>query len=206
MKKEFSFYEFVGIIVPSVILLFFVEHILETKYAITLFDFSKIGESVVFIVVTYGLGHMIQALGYFLLEKPLWLCFNGKPTHWLMIKPTFWFQKLFSDSEKGKILEKIYDKFGKIDNKDYGSNVYIALFHKKLTDRIDIFNGNYSLFRGLSITFIISTILSCIYYKNYVFLIFLVLTILAIMRMVHFSKLYAKELFRTFMSIDETKD
>lgn len=205
MKKEFSFYEFVGIIVPSVILLFFVEYILETVYRITLFDFSKIGESVVFVVVGYGLGHMLQALGYGL-EKILWWFFNGKPSNWLYFTPKSKFQTLFDSKTKEKILSKIHNKFGKSDNKNYAHNIYVLLFHKKLTDRIDIFNGNYSLFRGLSIAFIISTILFSLYYRNWVFLIFLALAIVAIIRMVHFAKLYARELFQTFMTMDEIKE
>ena len=88
MKKEFSFYEFVGILVPGVTLLFFSEVIIESIYQKTIIDFSKGGESVVFLVIAYGIGHILQAVGN-VFENIMWMVFGSMPTQWLTKKNRF---------------------------------------------------------------------------------------------------------------------
>jgi hypothetical protein len=47
MNKEVSFYEFAGIIAPSVIFLFFLDFMLKKTETFSLFNFSNLGESIV---------------------------------------------------------------------------------------------------------------------------------------------------------------
>ena len=51
MKKELSLYEFAGVLIPSVILLFFTELLIEHAYFFKIIDFSTLGESIIFLAV-----------------------------------------------------------------------------------------------------------------------------------------------------------
>jgi len=199
MKKEFSFYEFVGIIVPSVIFLFSAQLIIENVYQRQIVDFSKIGETTIFIIVSYGLGHILQSLGN-IFENILWFIYGGMPSKWLNTKNRFG-NNLFENSLNQSILYKAKQEFG-IDITDYGRLAYNLIFLKGKTARIDIFNGNYSLFRGLSISFMLLVIMCAIFFTWQITLVAMVPFILAVRRMIRFAKYYATETFRTFYNIE----
>ena len=71
MKKEFSFYEFTGIIVPSVTFLFCLQLLYETISCKQIVIFMSIGESISFLIVAYAFGHVLQGIGNFY-ESVLW--------------------------------------------------------------------------------------------------------------------------------------
>lgn len=198
MKKEFSLYEFVGILIPSITLLFFTELLIDIVYDFKIVDFSKLGESIIFLMVAYGLGHILHGFGN-LLEWLLWKVFGGMPTNWLTKKPRL-YQKLLDDFETKKILEKINSEIGESEQKDYGRLIYTKLFAKGLTNRIDIFNANYSLFRGLTTAFIILGILTFNLIDWRYSLISFIIAFIALIRMIRFAKLYAREVFRTYLT------
>ncbi|MBL7794543.1 MAG: hypothetical protein JNK77_19575 [Saprospiraceae bacterium] len=196
MNKEFSFYEFAGIIAPSVIFLFFLDFMLKKTGAIFLFDFSNFGESLVFIVIAYGVGHVLQSFGYYI-EKFIWLIFNGRPTEWLLKKPRFG-QKLFEDGETKKVLGKLEKEFG-TGEKDYGRLAFTKVHVDGKADRVEIFNGNFSLFRGLVICFLLLMIVAVHLNLGRWYLLPLFLLSLSVIRMIHFGKCYAREVYRIFI-------
>lgn len=199
MKKEFSFYEFVGILVPSTILLFCINIIISVKYNLKLVDFAEIGETLIFIIISYGVGHLLQAIGN-IFESIVWFIYGGMPTSWLNKKNRF-NNYLFEQDFNQKILEKTKLKFGE-GIKDYGRITYNFLFIKEKTKRIDLFNGNYSLFRGLSISFLIISIIFLFYFPFNSLLYPLIPFLLATLRMIRFAKYYATEVFRTFFNYE----
>lgn len=200
MKKEFSFYEFVGILVPAVILLYGGQLIYEHVQQKQIVDFSKIGETAIFVVVCYGVGHIIQALGN-IFESILWFIYGGMPTKWLTTKNRFG-NLLFDQAQNQKISDKVKQKYGE-GLKDYGRLVYNFIFQKEKTARVDIFNGNYSLFRGLAISFLFLSIICGYYFDWKVTLVSTVPFVLSSMRMIRFAKYYATETFRTFFNLTE---
>lgn len=200
MKKEFSLYEFAGILVPSVTVLFFLNYLLVKEYNTALFDLTKIGESLVFIIIAYGLGHVMHSFGN-IYEKVVWFLFKGMPTNWITKKPRFW-QKLFENDDLVNIKRKLFDTFDEVEGKDYGRNTYSLLSQKQLTGRVDIFNANYSLFRALTVGFLILFVAALIL-KQYEFSIISgVIYFLSHLRMVRFAKLYAREIFRQFLVME----
>lgn len=200
MKKEFSFYEFVGILVPSAIFLYASHLILSIVYQKQFVDFSKVGETIIFILVCYGVGHILQSLGN-IFESILWFIYGGMPTSWLNKKNRFG-KTLFENTLNKNIEEKVKQKFGE-GIKDYGRLTYNLIFQKQKSARVDIFNGNYSLFRGLSISFLLITIM-CGYYFNWkITTLAAIPFILSVMRMIRFAKYYATETFRTFYNLTD---
>ncbi len=196
MKKDFSIYEFAGILVPSIFFLFFLNLLLQFKYNINLFEFSELGEALIFILISYGLGHLLQGIGN-VFEKIVWVIVGGMPTKWLTVKPRFK-MKLFDEFEHEKIRQKVFDDFGKKKGKDYGMLVFTKINSKDLADRATIFNSYYSLFRGLSVVSIILffvTVFFC-YFSYSLIPIFII--VLSISRMIRFGKHYAKEVYRVY--------
>jgi len=200
MKKEFSFYEFTGIIVPSTIFLYSIKLIVEFVYKKHFFDFGKIGETAVFVVICYGFGHILQSVGN-IFESLLWYVYKGMPTKWLTNQNRFG-KTLFETPLNQKIADKVKQKFG-VGITDYGRLTNNYIFQKNMTARVDIFNGNYSLFRGLSVSFLLIAVL-CAYYFNWtITLISIIPFILSLLRMIRFAKYYATEVFRTFYNLPE---
>ncbi len=201
MKREFSFYEFVGILVPSVTLLCALVLMYHRVYGKAIVLFSSIGESVVFLIVAYGLGHIIQAIGNYF-EKALWHFTDGMPTAWLTDSKRQ--KRLFGAEQATSILERVHSVFG-ISKKDFGSDVYNWLSIKaKVTEkRIDVFGGNYAMFRGLSIAFYLISI-ALLFFNSLVCFIWLpvLLGLISTLRMYHFGVLYAKEVYRTFQNLN----
>jgi len=199
MKRQFSFYEFVGVLVPSIILLYFAELILEQVYNRSFVSFESVGESVIFIIVAYGFGHIMNSVGN-IFESIVWKIVGGMPTSWLNKPPRLWLT-LFDDNEKERVQTKLQEKYGQLGERDYGLQVYNLLFVNEKTDRVDIFNGNYSLFRGLTVSILILAVMALwLLDWKYSVLPFL-LTVLAFLRMFRFAKYYAKEVYRTFMNL-----
>lgn len=202
MKRDFSFYEFVGILIPGTVILYSLYLLLKLKGINVAVDISNFGESIIFLVLAYGIGHLMHAFGNFF-EALIWTIFNGWPTNWITKKPRF-SQYLFKDpNDEEKVREKLKHIFGESENKDYGRLAYSYLFNKKLTERVDIFSGNYSLFRGLSISFLILSILLCLYFNLASALISFVFFILSLYRMIRFGKYYAKEIYHVFLTCDD---
>jgi hypothetical protein len=102
MKKEFSFYEFVGIIVPSVIFLYSLKIVIDFTCQKQIINFDKIGETTIFIIACYGLGHILQTIGN-IFECIVWFAYDGMPTQWLNKKNRFK-NTLFDDTLNKKIL------------------------------------------------------------------------------------------------------
>lgn len=199
MKKDFSFYEFVGIIVPSTILLYSTQLIIEFVYQKQIVDFAKIGETAIFVVVCYGVGHILQSLGN-IFESILWFIYGGMPSKWLISKNRFG-NNLFDNPLNDKIIEKVKLQFGD-GISDYGRLTYNLIFLKEKTARIDIFNGNYSLFRGLSVCFLLITIICSFFFNWQTITLASIPFFLSLMRMIRFAKYYATETFRTFYNLN----
>lgn len=199
MNKQLTYYEFVGVLVPSVILLYFSEIILSPAFDIELFDLAEIGESLVFLIVAYGIGHILHALGN-IFESIIWWSVNGKPTNWIT-KPQRFFRDLFDESDQQRILDKIKEDYSLVDNKDYGMLIYCKLHSLGKHERIDIFNGNYSLYRSLCVVFILLLIESSIVGMWLWSIVILVVLLLCHLRMIRFAKHYAKELYRSYLNL-----
>jgi len=202
MKKDFSFYEFVGILVPGVTLLFFSEIVIELTYKQVIVDFSKVGESFIFLIIAYGVGQILHAVGN-LFEYGFWVIYGGMPTVWLNKKNRFG-NELFEKDQKEKITQKIVHQFGEVPLKDYRKYVYNWLCLKEnITEkRIDVFNANYSQFRGLTVTFYILSLIVLFFLGWKLALVSFTIGLLSNYRMIRFAKLYALELFLTYLNLE----
>ncbi|NUO01766.1 MAG: hypothetical protein HUU01_14265 [Saprospiraceae bacterium] len=202
MKKEFTFYEFAGLLVPGVVFIFFGNYMLKEHSPKGLFDFSNIGDSAISLIIAYAAGHLLLGVGNFF-EKALWYFYGGMPTQWLT-KPKSEKLLLFSPEDNQKVLDKIHSVFSQVDGKDYGRIIYNVLFLKKLTERIDIFNTNYSFFKGLTVSILLLSGVAFYAYGYKGFILVALIGLISLFRMIHFARLYAKELYLTFLNYQES--
>jgi hypothetical protein len=152
MKKEFSFYEFVAIIIPGILMMWIIAILLQPYYGCELEfnNLSNLFHSMIYLSCAYVIGHIAQIFGR-KLEDILWKYQGGQPTTWILDKTNKYLDQ--QDQKKIKL---------KLQQHDINqSNLYQFLIAKQFhTSRIDIFNGNYALFRGLMVTAITVAVVS----------------------------------------------
>lgn len=158
MQSKFNFYDFVGYVIPgALILLLLYWFILGFFNLELLIKVTSIGESLLFLAASYFLGHLIQALGN-LIEKKQVEKWGG------------WFSEQFlrDDNEyytpefKSKLKECAQEIFGlslnsssedeqikKNKRQETFSLCYSLVVQEDAAIHTEIFNGIYSLYRGL---------------------------------------------------------
>lgn len=206
--KNFDFYEFAGIVMPGAVLIFGLAQA-ETLIAqtIPLTDMS-LGSLGVFLILAYAAGHLVQTLGGFL-EKAWWYK-HGMPSDWIL-KDEF---KLISSAQRSALASQLPAKLGLTEPVDfamtkksewfgYVRQMYAAVAAKGRASRIDTFNGNYGLNRGLCVSLILVAIVALIKAPSNwgTVILLLVGAALAALRMHRFGKHYARELLVQFLQL-----
>ena len=202
MNRTFDFYEYAGFIIPGAVLtlgllLFFPEgRALFTKDGVT---FGELG---LFVIVAYAAGQLVQGIGNFI-EWLWWMPFGGRPSERTL-------SGKFLSAEQYKRLTEALKKDPKIirdlatrGKGEYGAivnEVYATVAGAGKAARVDIFNGNYGLLRGLAAAFLILVMVALVLTKG-VYLIgaLVILLLLALQRMHRYSGYYAKELFTQYL-------
>jgi len=115
-------------------------------------------------VVGYGAGHLVQGLGN-LLESAYWRLQRVCQTDWLRRST----QNLISDEQVGRLQQQMHVLFGYQFNKGISDvtkrewssitrQIYATVQGAGRAQRIDIFNGNYGMLRGLATSLLISLV------------------------------------------------
>ncbi len=209
MKKEFSFYEFTGTVIPGATLILglaFAHHPLRDFLVSDKFGASHLG---LFLVVSYIAGQLVQGIGN-LLEKLLW-AFRGMPSTWIRrAKPPY-----LSDAQIRRLREVLTTllghEIGPLQNLDKRScrgitgQLYAKLEKEGRTQRIDIFNGNYGLFRGIASALLVVVAVMAIKHGFWTqsTAIMAGVFVLALMRMHRFGVYYASEMYRQALNLAE---
>lgn len=210
MKKEFDFYEFTGILLPGITGLIGITLIFTQVRTVVWANEISFGELGLSVILGYILGHLLQALGN-LIENIWWKIREGMPTDWIRTKKHFLIsdpQIILVESNIETILKiKLEKHLNEFDKKQwYGivRQIYVAVQKSGSTNRIDIFNGNYGLNRGLASAFIFILILYLVQngISNWQIEIWLsIAIILSIYRMNRFGCHYARELIIQFIQL-----
>lgn len=214
--KQFDFYEFTGILTPGVILLYAV----SLKFpAVTPFMSSQqlsVGDLGLFIVLAYVAGHLVQSLGN-LVEWIFWKPFGGMPSNWVVAGRTPGYlnpQQVEALPAKvaeilkwnlGKALSEMVEK----EWKPVVGSIYAAVQAAGRSGRVDVFNGNYGMLRGVGSALLMAAVL-CVVGKGDAHWgaagAVAALTALALVRMFRFGRYYARELFIQFLQLEPRKE
>lgn len=202
MNRTFDFYEYAGVIVPGAIvtlglLLFFPEgRALFNKEGVT---FGELG---LFIVIAYAAGQLVQGIGN-CIEWLWWKPWGGIPgkrllaNHYLSVEQR---KRLVEALRKDPRINRDIETAGKAEYGAIVREVYAVVSSASKAARVDIFNGNYGLLRGLAAAFVVLIAVALVLTKGiYTIGALIILLLLAIQRMHRFAVHYATELFTQYL-------
>lgn len=208
--RTFDFYEFVGVLAPGTIAMFLA----------TLLFGQTIGEDPVpqnlgglgiYIIIAYVIGHLVQALARGV-EVVYWHLWKGMPTDWPVTRPQ-WAAGRGAISSICRMTGKTHPGANKQGDQlgDWHAMVRQArstLYAIGRASRVQVFNGNYGMFRGLLTVLMVAAVTA--WWTTEVdpavaFLTLLGLAFLAERRMHRFAIHYATELFANAAAVAETQ-
>jgi hypothetical protein len=214
--KQFDFYEFAGIVMPGAILIAGLSRVVPSVGSVIAVKDISLGALGLFLILSYAAGHLLQSIGNFL--EFLWWHFPGLPTDWVRTDRGH----LLSPAQRSALEQQLPKKltlkgsfsFTAVTAKQWfaiSRQVYAAVAAAKRSNRIDTFNGNYGLNRGLAAAFLVAAVVTLIQSRiNWPYAVGLVLAAsLALLRMHRFGRHYARELFVQFLQLpipDATPD
>jgi hypothetical protein len=207
--KSFDFYEFTGVLIPGVIVLYVSSLIIPEISFITLDKSISIGSLGLLVILSYVAGHLIQALGN-LLENIFWKIRGGLPSDWPRSKNAF----LLADSQIDDLEKRVQNlletspprtiaDFKKQEWFAITRQIYAAVQSTGKSQRVDFFNGNYGMFRGAASALLFCSVLSLSILPEgwKAVAVLSVCTLLSFYRMHRFGVHYARELFLQFLQI-----
>lgn len=206
--KQFDFYEFTGILVPGATVLTGAVVLFPGWGLPALIKDTSVGGLGVFIVLAYVLGHLVQAVGNGI-ESVWWKIWGGMPTDWLRTKPDC----LLAPSQLTALEKAVKERLGldglQIAHSTAGQwyavtrQIYAEVAGAGRTARIDVFNGNYGLNRGIGAGLLVVLVIVLINWPvDWMFAGGVTAAFaLAIYRMHRFARHYAREVFVQFLQL-----
>jgi hypothetical protein len=211
--KSFDFYEFTGVLIPGVVVLYVSALIIPALSFISRDQTISIGSLALFVILSYVAGHLVQALGN-LVERGFWKVLGGFPSDWSRTKKKF----LLTDNQMAQLEDRVQEMlahptpraildFKKEEWFGITRQIYVAVQGTGKSHRVDTFNGNYGMFRGLAAAFLLCAVLSISNLPQgwKILTILFGCAALSLYRMHRFAVHYARELFLQFLQVDFTK-
>jgi len=207
VNRSLEFYEFAGIIVPGAVVLLGLLWLFPEARVIVTNGGVGFGELGIFVIAAYAAGQLVQGIGNWI-EWVWWKLRGGFPTRRVLAG------KLLS-ADQQKRLAKALGKDSKIaaDAAQKSSSECLAIAHEVYSivaaagqaARVDTFNGNYGLLRGLAAAFLVLLAAAIVTAKGLLVIgVLIALFLLAMQRMNRFGKHYALELFIQYLLVGGT--
>ena len=205
MGKNFSFYEQTGILIPGATLVFGLLFFFPEFRALFFSDGVSIGGLGLFLLISYAAGHLAAALGS-IMESCVWLG-RGRPSDWVVGEKN----RLLSPEQMESLEQLIKQRLSLDIAAIRGMNrkqwvpisrqIYADVMSHGKPARIDSFDGNYTLNRGLAAALLALALLSLAYSETDWRVTVGLLPIAAIYtyRMYRFGVSYASELYVQFL-------
>lgn len=210
--RQFDFYEFVGVIVPGAVFLTGIALAWPDGSPIERLGDLSIGGLGLGVILAYAAGHLIQAVGN-IVEKVWWWAWRGMPSDW----PRSGAHSLIARSQVVKLEERVRSllhqpefKLSSTDRREWYSivrQIYAAVAKDGRPARIDVFNGNYGLCRGLAASLVaIIPSMALINWPGWgITAAIVVAAAIALYRMHRFGVHYGREVFVQFLAIQQLK-
>ena len=211
--KQFSLYDILGVLAPGVVLTIGVIALYPDAMKIIPEKEFSFGDLGVVVLISYIAGNLVAALGDFL-EMPYWKLRGGQPTDLvrqnrgrvISARQISAVEQRLRTASFIKADENITD-LDRYEWRGMTRQVYAYLDGRKMTQRVDAFNAQYGMNRGIAAGFLALAVLTIVH-SGFTFwrvqLVLLVCTVLATYRMHVFSRHYAAELFRQFIVSPDT--
>lgn len=211
--KQFDFYSTIGVAAPGAFLLFGMSFLIPQLKAVFLSEDMGLGNFGVFLAIAYVVGQFLQAFGN-LVEWIWWKLSGGMPSDW----PRSGNHSLLSPQQIQALEHKITSVLaieleGPVTSLDADSwfgitrQAYAAVAQAGQSDRIDRFNANYGLNRGMATSLIIIAI-AILFTAQRTQCGWMLLaaagSVVFLIRMHRFGKYYARELFVQFLQLSSS--
>ena len=206
--RGFDFYEYAAILAPGAVVLTGVYLVYSGGLGVGALKDMGVGGLGFATVIAYVAGHLIQAVGNGV-EWIWWKAWGGWPTDWVR---TNRHQKLISDEQLAALETRVNSRLGlpspvKIrEMTERGWHGVTRQIHAAVScvesrvRRMEGFNGNYGLNRGIASSMFVIWVLAAINGKSWWWMA-LAGSGIAIIRMHRFGKHYARELFVQFLEL-----
>ncbi len=208
--NKITFYEQVGIVIPGSVLLVGLLFYFPALNALLAKDGVTLGQFGIFLLLSYAAGHLIAAIGN-LVENLLWRLTGGMPSDWVT-KPD---ASLLSSQQVDLLERKVRSRLGMTIDKVRGLDrkiwwpisrqIYADVAKNGKPERIDTFNGNYGLNRGLSAACLALACVAALQAHWPVTIGLIVLSGVYVYRAYRFGMHYGRELYLQFLVLNEGK-
>jgi hypothetical protein len=201
-----TFYEQVGIIIPGSLLVIGLVLFYPELKPITTKDSMSVGDLGLFVLVAYAAGHLIAAIAN-LLESVFWRILGGMPSDWVVRDPPGLLSPDQVEYLRTKVKARLnitIDKMAGYDRKKWwpvSRQVSADVGKNGKADRIDTFNGNYGLNRGLTSACVVLVIVALAHSSWLVAVGLGVAAIVYCYRAYRFGVHYARELYLQFLML-----
>lgn len=196
--KPIDAYEYVGVIAPGAVVA--IGLLLQWPSLVSTFTSKELslGALGVFLICAFVLGHLVQAVGN-LVEMVVYAPFGGMPTE-RALRGT---SSLISENQRTRVLEKVFGAGPTADavaqTKRWSSivrEIYAEIAAAGHATRIDAFNRNYGLLRGIaaSLALLLGWALATHWGDWRIAGAVIALLLMALYRMNRFANCYAREL------------
>jgi len=210
--KNFNYYEIMGVAVPGAAFVIILAVATSKLPEIVLSKDFGIANLGIFLVIAFVAGQFTQAFGN-LLENIYWYFAKGMPSDWIRTgkKTLLSTQQVDCLKNKLKKQQAISGEISELDKEQwYGvtRQIYANVQKDGNTYRIDRFNANYGLNRGLATASIMAVIVILFvdFARWKLSLLCLLVAAVFLYRMQRFGKNYARELFVQYLEVSGNKN
>ena len=202
--NKMTFYEQVGILIPGSVLLLGLMLYFPSLKVLTSKDTVSIGELGLFVLIAYAAGHFIAAVGN-ALESVFWRLCGGMPSDWVVSEKPCLLSPAQIEQLRSKIGSRLniaFEKLPGLDRKTWwpiSRQIYADVAKNGRPDRIDTFNGNYGLNRGLSSACLVLALVAATYQEVHAAVGLAIAGLVFGYRMYRFGVHYARELYLQFL-------
>ena len=213
--RSLTFYEFTGVLAPGVTALAGIGWVLG-EGGPWLEGAATLGDLGLLLILGYVAGHLVQALGN-LIESLWWRGRGGMPSDWARTGVLTWGRQLLSPSQTNQLVVALRDH-GLIGKEEelpiltpgdwfaVTRQLYGVVEQSGKVERLEVFNGNYGMFRGLVSSFVLIGAVAGIEGEWGIVIGAGVACLLALTRMERFGKHYSRELFVQYLVTTSVED
>lgn len=195
----FDFYQFIGVLAPGSVFLIAIALLYDVPTIKSVLAPDSFGGLGAHLILAYITGQLLQVIANGI-ERVYWFFWGGLPSEWPITRPKrkdfskavqIVCQALGQREPKGNDKEKLADWHRLI------AQVRSTIYANDRAKRLDVFNANYGLLRGVlaNILLLAALVWGRIDWWPVAYPILGILAILATLRMHRFSVYYAEELF-----------
>jgi hypothetical protein len=209
--KEFNLYDILGVLAPGAVVTVGLMTIFPDTLPVLAKENLSAGDLGFMVLLSYVIGNLVAALGNFL-ERGYWRFRGGWPTDRAHQRDG----KILEAREIDCLQEKLRsqcligpsEKLEGLANKDWWAitrRIYVGLAAKSAARRIDIFNAQYGMNRGIAAGFVVLIVMLLFQSRLHCWRVQAVLaacTVLSFYRMERFARHYTAELLRSYLTED----